>query len=169
MFGFLPIVQDFTWFGLFVTFAFAWTMLELLQFSALVWIFVFLLLILDVFSALLGLFSTVSSWDKLMHTCGGILMATAALEIISRIIEKGYVRVQNSKLFVIINVFFFVTFIGFLYEFLEYLIDKFQYGYPKTLVDVYDSIEDQLFNLLGATLVLVGYYLWRRRKNRSNV
>ena len=165
MFGFLPIVQDFTWLGLFATFVFAWVMLELLQFSFRVWIAVFFLLILDVFSALLGLYSRIINWDKLMHFFGGGMITIAALEIILRIIEKEIISIKHSKLFIIVNVFFSVILIGFLYEFLEYLIDKIQYGYPKTLVDVYNSIEDQLCNLLGATVVLVVYYTWQKRKN----
>jgi FlaA1/EpsC-like NDP-sugar epimerase len=165
MFGFLPIVQDFTWLGLFATFVFAWVMLELFQFSFRVWIFVFFLLILDVFSALLGLYSRIINWDKLMHLCGGIMIAVAVLEIIMRVLEKEIVRVKHLKIFIIINTFFAVSLLGFLYEFLEYLVDKIQYGYPKTLVNVYNSIEDQLCNLLGATLVLVVYYTWQKRKN----
>lgn len=168
MFGFLPIVPDFTWLGLFVTFIFAWVMLELFQFSLVVWFFVFLLLILDVLSALLGLYSRVLSWDKLMHFCGGAMIAVAALEFILRMIKRGYVAVARSNLFVVIGVFFSVTFIGFLYEVWEYLVDKIQYGFPKTLVDVYNSIEDQLFNLLGTILVLLIYYSWQKRKNNLN-
>jgi len=165
MFGFLPIVQDFTWLGLFATFVFAWVMLELLQFSFHVWISVFFLLILDVLSALLGLYSRIVNWDKFMHFWGGGMIAIAALEIILRIIEKEIINIKHSKTFIIINTFFSVTLLGFLYEFLEYLVDKIQYGYPKTLVDVYNSIEDQLCNLLGAAAVLVVYYTWKKRKN----
>lgn len=166
--GFLPIAQDFTWLGLMITFIFAWAMLELFRFPFFIWVFVFLFLILDVFSSLLGLYSTISSWDKLVHTCGGALVAIGSLEVILQLLKKEYIRAKYPKLFIIINVFFSVTFLGFLYEFWEYLVDKFQYGYVKSLVSVYNSIEDQLFNILGATLVLTIYFSWRKYKERLN-
>lgn len=167
--GFLPIAQDFTWLGLLITFVFSWAMLELFRFPLFIWVLVFLFLILDVFSALLGLYSTISSWDKLMHTCGGALIATGALEIVLQLLKKEYIRTKYSKLFIIINVFFSVIFLGFLYEFWEYLVDKFQYGYVKSLVNVYNSIEDQLFNMLGTILVLIIYFLWQRYKDCVNL
>lgn len=168
MFGLLPIAQDFTWLGLFVSFAFAWAMLEMLQFSSFVWISVSLLLILDVISALFGFYSSIYIWDKLIHFCGGSMIAIASLELILRILKNEYIRTLRTNLFIIINTFLSVTFIGFLYEVLEYLVDKFQYGYPKSLVSAYNSIEDQLFNILGASLVLITYYFWQKYKGRLN-
>ena len=167
--GFLPIAQDFTWLGLLITFVFSWAMLELFRFPIFIWIFVFFFLILDVLSALLGLYSTISSWDKLMHTCGGALIATGALELVLQLLKKEYIRTKYPRLFVIINVLFSVMSLGFLYEFWEYLVDKLQYGYVKSLVSVYNCIEDQLFNLLGTILVLVVYFAWQKHKERLSL
>lgn len=167
--GFLPIAQDFTWLGLLITFVFAWAMLELFRFPLFIWIFVFFFLILDVFSALLGLYSTISSWDKLMHTCGGALIATGALELALQLLKKEYIRAKHPRLFVIISVLFSVMSLGFLYEFWEYLVDKLQYGYVKSLVNVYNCIEDQLFNLLGTILVLAVYFFWQKYKERLSL
>ena len=167
--GFLPIAQDFTWLGLLITFVFSWAMLELFRFPLFIWIFVFFFLILDVLSALLGLYSTISSWDKLMHTCGGALIATGALELVLQLLKKEYIRTKYPRLFVIINVLFSVMSLGFLYEFWEYLVDKLQYGYVKSLVSVYNSIEDQLFNLLGTILVLAVYFAWQKHKERLSL
>lgn len=163
-FSWLPLAKDFTWIGLLVTIGFAWAMLEIFNFSPLIWFLALLMVILDSISSMEGLYSLIDPWDRLVHLCGGFLVAMAALELILRILKKEHVRVERAELFIGVNVFFAVVSVGFLYEFWEYLVDRVQYGYPKSLVNAYDSIEDQLFNILGGALVLISYFVWRKRK-----
>ncbi len=166
--GILPIAPDFTWLGLLATMIFVWTMLEVLQLHISVWLLVLVAVILDGASALLGLYSLIPPWDRLVHFWGGVVAGACALELILGFLEKRYISVQNKNIFTVASVFLLVTFLGFLYEFLEYLVDHFQYGYPRSLVSAYNSIEDQLFNLLGTTIVLGVYYIWKTVKRKNN-
>lgn len=159
---FLPhIASDFTWLGLIVTAAFAWAVLELFKMPWYVWLLASVAVALDGASALLELYSKYGPWDEWMHLWGGLVIAAGALYMIRRGIRNGAFKVRLPEAFTAGGTILLVTFIGFLYEFWEYLVDKLQYGYPKSLVSAYDSIEDQLFNLLGASLVLAIYFLWR--------
>ena len=156
--------SDFTWIGLIVTVVFAWIILEIFRLSALVFWMAFISVILDIFSDLLQLYSRIGVWDRWIHTFGGAIIALAALELVLRALRQDHLAARREDMLIPATVYMFTATIGFLYEFLEYLVDKLQYGYPRSLVSAYNSIEDQLFNLLGATLVLAAYFWWRRER-----
>jgi hypothetical protein len=159
---------DFTWLGLIVTAIFAWTVIELFQLSTSLLLTTLALTILDAASALFELYSRIESWDIYIHILGGAIIAVAAMQIILRAIKNGGIVVTRKQTaFVTTMTYFFTATVGFLYEFWEYLVDKIQYGYPKSLVSAYDSVEDQIFNILGATLVLGAYYLWLNWRTKT--
>ena len=166
LFVFPSVVSDFTWLGLIVTAAFAWGIMELFRLSAPVLWITFAATVLDAASALFELYSRIESWDLWIHVLGGAIIAMGGLEIVLRALKKDHIAVRQQTPFVIGAVYLFTATMGFLYEFWEYLVDKLQYGYPKSLVSAYDSVEDQLFNLLGATLVLAVYCFWRAKLRR---
>lgn len=157
-FAFPNAASDFTWLGLIVTAIFAWGIMEYFRLSALILWITFVATVLDAASALFELYSRIEPWDLWIHALGGAIIAMGALEIVLRALKKDHITVRQQTPFVIGAVYLFTTTVGFLYEFWEYLVDKLQYGYPKSLVSAYDSVEDQLFNLLGATLVLAVYF-----------
>lgn len=166
IFGILPLASDFTWLGLLATALFIWLMLEWLDASPLIWAGSVFTVIIDGLSALFGLYSQIEFWDVAMHLIGGALLGAFGLEFIIRRINKEHTHARHTNLLIILGVLLLTTSIGFLYEFGEYLIDRLQYGFPKTLVNAYDSIEDQLSNLTGTILVLVIYFV--RRKPKRN-
>jgi hypothetical protein len=162
VFGALPLASDFTWLGLLATALFVWFMLELLDASPYIWVGSFFTVIIDGLSSLYGLYSRIEYWDVSIHLLGGILVGTFGLEFITRRITREHVHIRHTKLLIFLGVLLITTAMGFLYEFGEYLVDRFQYGYPKSLVNAYDSIEDQVMNLLGSMSVLAIYFLRRR-------
>jgi hypothetical protein len=161
------IASDFAWLGLVVTAGFVWAMLEIFDAPSSVWILALIAILLDGASALLLLYSRIDSWDRLVHTFGGLVIAAGALDLALRALRKGYITVLRRKTFVIMTTLMTVASIGFLYEFLEYLVDQLYYHSPKTLVSAYDSIEDQLFNLLGGVIVLTAYFAWNKWRERK--
>lgn len=163
---FPDIASDFTWLGLVVTALFVWGVMEFFRISAPVMAVALGATVFDGISALFEMYSRVETWDLWVHALGGAIIAIASLELILRALDKGHVAAQSRRSFIIGAVYLFTVTIGFLYEFWEYLVDKIQYGYPKSLVSAYDSIEDQIFNILGATLVLIVYHFWQVRKKR---
>lgn len=166
LFGAPLVATDFTWLGLIATAVVIWGALELLKTPTFLWPIAFIATVLDSASSLFGLYSRIDSWDVLVHTWGGMLVGAWALELILRGMRNGELQVRHKTLFTIIGTLLIMATVGFLYEFWEYLVDRFQYGEVKSLVSVYNSIEDQLFNLFGTALVVGGYYLlpWARRK-----
>jgi len=163
LFAWSHIASDFTWLGLLVTITFIWGIIEAFRFSTFLFWMAFGGVVLDGVSALLEIYSRISPWDRYVHAWGGFVIAIAALELILRALKKGYLTAKRRDTLVVISIYLLVTGIGFLYEFWEYLVDKLQYGSPHSLVSAYNSIEDQLFNLAGATLVVLIYCLWQRR------
>lgn len=166
---FIPhIASDFTWLGLVVTAAFAWGAAEALRVSAFPFWLIFAATVLDGASALFQLYSKIEPWDQWVHAWGGLVIAVGAIKLIRRGLRKEHIAARRHGPFIAVSVYLLVAGIGFLYEFWEYLVDRLQYGYPKSLVSAYDSVEDQLFNLLGATVALILYWLWtKRRASRS--
>lgn len=156
--GWLGTAEDFTWLGLALTAGFVWAALELSHVSALTWIGALVGVGADAAASLFGWYSRLEAWDKLAHFWGGLFLGLWMLELILRALREGHLHARHKKLFLSVSVLVIVATVGFLYEFGEYLVDRFQYGYPKSLVNVYDSIEDQLFNLLGAGAVLAAYF-----------
>ena len=61
-----------------------------------------------------------------------------------------------------------IALLGFLYEYWEFLIDKFYFGYPKALGDGPDTVDDLMFNLAGGAAVLLGYYLIQLKQWRQS-
>jgi hypothetical protein len=161
------IASDFTWFGLIVTALFSWAMVEIFRLPWHIWGLVILANIIDGLSALFMLYSKIEPWDRWIHGLGGFVIAAGALHLILRSLRHGHVSVKRHYPFVISSTYLIVAAIGFLYEFWEYLVDNIQYGYPKSLVNAYDSVEDQVSNLLGATVIIGIYFLYSRRGRSS--
>lgn len=164
---FPDVASDFTWLGLVVTALFIWGVMELFRISPAVMAIALAVTVFDGVSALFEMYSRVEFWDLLVHALGGAVIAIGSLQLVSRALKNGSVAVKRRAPFVVGTVYLFTVMIGFLYEFWEYLVDNIQYGYPKSLVSAYDSIEDQIFNIIGATLVLILYYSWRAWRARS--
>ena len=159
------IASDFAWLGLVATAGLVWLLLELFDAAPFVWILALIATMLDAASALLLLYSRINPWDLIIHAVGGIVIAAGALELVLRNMRKGYLQISRYRTaFVAMSVLMTVAFVGLFYEVLEYLVDRLHYGYLKSLVGAYDSIEDQLFNLLGGVMVLGVYYAWQWRK-----
>jgi hypothetical protein len=165
-FFYSEIASDFTWLGLVVTTGFIWAIAEFFRLSVPVMWIVVVSVVVDGLSALFQLYSNIAPWDCWIHAWGGFVIAAAALELVLRAFKKGYIKVRHQGSFIAGSVYMTVATLGFLYEFLEYLVDNIQYGYPRSLVSAYDSIEDQLYNLLGTTILLTIYYLWRSWQKR---
>lgn len=143
--GFLHFSLDFSWLGLIGTALLIWLILELYhKFYQALPDFIFLTAFfgvgLDAFSDMFRFYSQIMWWDRLMHFIGGGLIAI----LIFYIFKKPY-----------LYTFFAVSFLGFLYEYWELLIDRYYFGFSRALGDGPDTVDDLLFNLLGAALVLI--------------
>jgi hypothetical protein len=165
--GFIRHDSDFSWLGLIATIAFIWYLLEHFEAPDWLWPAALFMLVLDTLSATFLLYSKIGPWDRVMHTLGGATIAAGVLDQAVRALNKEYVHVRNRVRFTLGIVYLSVAAIGFCYELLEYLVDRLWFGYPKTLVSGYNTVEDQLFNLLGTSAVLGGYYLWQAYASRS--
>ena len=163
-FWILPLATDFTWLGLLLTALFAWLVLELINAPPLLWAGSLFAIVLDIISATFGLYSRIYAWDVFMHLMGGTMVGFFGLEIITRKIYKEHTHRNHTNLLIIVGVILLTITTGFLYELAEYLIDRFQYGSPKSLVSAYNTIEDQLFNLVGTVLTLSIYFIRKQYK-----
>jgi hypothetical protein len=152
---------DFTWLGLAVTLAVVWLLLERFSAPSWIWAAALFLLVLDALSAFYLLYTRIYFWDYFMHALGGGLVAAGVL---NQVLRR---RRRPSLQFAAGAVYLIVAAVGFCYEFLEYLVDRFYFGYPRTLVSAYNTIEDQVFNLAGTTLVIAGYYAWTRHRAKG--
>ena len=172
--GAFPIASDFSWLGLAITTSFVWLALEYCQMPTSVWALACIGVVLDSGSSLLRLFSQIPYWDRPVHTFGGFASAAAMLVLALRALHHGHIRVRRRRLFLVAGVILGVSSAGFYYEVLEYLVDRFHYGSPSSLVSAYNTIEDQLFNTLGAVLLLAIYgcieyfkpLRWNHEENR---
>ena len=156
--GFLKFASDFTWLGLIVTLVGAWIALEVSESPTWLWWVTLAMVLMDGVSDLLLLYSRIGNWDRLMHALGGSVIAAWALQLALRSLSRGHVRVRRRVFYIIASVVGATVLGGFLYEALEYAVDRWHYDQPTTLVSAYDTVDDQLFNLLGAGIVLSGYY-----------
>ncbi len=157
---------DFSWLGLVITTGAIWLVLELAgDLPGYIWIIALVGVFLDAASDIFNLYSRFSYWDRLVHFMGGVLAARVLLYFALRLEEKGELKLGNK--FLLPAVILGVCFLGFLYEYEEFLIDKLYFGYPKALGDGVDTVDDIFMNLVGAAAVSVYYYLnqtlrWKR-------
>lgn len=157
---------DFSWLGLVGTAAVIWLILEISDFfPGYIWAVAVLGVYLDAFSDIFNFYSRFESWDRWVHFLGGALTAIVVLYILRRLEELGQVRLGNRFLW--LTVISAVALLGFLYEYWEFLIDKFYFGYEKALGSGPDTVDDLMLNLVGSAAILIGYYLlklgrWRQ-------
>lgn len=156
--GFLNFPLDFTWLGLVGTAGVIWLILEVADFfPGYIWFVAVVGVYLDALSDILNFYSRFESWDRWIHFLGGALTAIVVLYIFLRLEKSGQLEIGNKFLW--LAVICAIALLGFLYEYWEFLIDKFYFGYPKALGSGPDTVDDLMLNLAGSAVVLIGYYL----------
>lgn len=143
--GFLPLSLDFSWLGLIGTAFFIWLFLELCHkfyqtLPSFIYLAAFLGVGLDASSDIFHFYSQVIWWDKLMHFAGGLIVALIIIYIF-----------KPSYFYTIL----LVSFLGFLYEYWEFLIDQYYFGYSKALGSGPDTVDDMLFNVIGVVTIIL--------------
>lgn len=143
--GILPFKLDFAWPGLIGTAFLLWLALEICNkfYKPVPWFLYFGIMsetTLDASSDIFHFYSQIVWWDELMHFAGG---AVAAL-IIIYIFKQSYFY---SLLW--------VNLLGVMYEYWEFLIDKFYFGYSKALGNGPDTVDDLLFNIIGVVSIIL--------------
>lgn len=157
---------DFSWLGLIGTAAVIWLILEISDFfPGYICLVAVVGVYLDALSDIFNFYSRFGSWDRWVHLLGGALTAIVVLYIFLRLEKSGQLLIGNKFLW--LAVICVITLLGFLYEYWEFLIDKFYFGYEKALGSGPDTVDDLMLNLVGSGAVLVNYYLiqlkrWRR-------
>ncbi len=162
--GFLPFTLDFSWLGLIGTAFFIWLSLEVYHYfyQPLPWFIYFTAfsgVTLDAFSDIFHLYSQIIWWDRWMHFFEGAIAAIIILYLFKKSPFYSHAKDFSVGVYTIL----LISFLGFLYEYLEFLIDKFYFGYPKSLGDGPDTVDDMLFNLLGATIIMALLFFWNRK------
>lgn len=155
--GILPFTLDFSWLGLIGTAFLIWLALEIYHYfyQSLPGFIYFIALsgiALDAITDTFHLYSQFMWWDRLMHFLGGVMAAI----IVSYLFKK-------SPFYTILT----VSFLGFLYEYWEFIIDKFYFGFPKALGDGPDTVDDMLLNIVGAVFMLLVIKITQKFINRG--
>lgn len=153
---------DFSWLGLIGTAGIIWLILEISDFfPGYIWLVAVAGVYLDALSDIFNFYSRFESWDRWVHFLGGALTAIVVLYIFLRLEKSGQLLIGNKFLW--LAVVSIIALLGFLYEYWEFLIDKFYFGYEKALGSGPDTVDDLMLNLVGSGAVLIGYYLRKIR------
>jgi hypothetical protein len=156
--GGLPWTPAFSWVGLIITAVAVWALVEWLNLPAGLWPLFFAGLFLDATADVFQLYFRTTSWDRMMHLLGGMLLAIGAWHCLKPVIAPT--MPARWRTFLVIAI---VALLGTLYEGMEWGVDVFYFGQPRALGDGVDTIEDQLLNLVGG-LVVVGIAEYRRKR-----
>lgn len=143
--GVLSFTLDFSWLGLIGTAFLVWLALEIYHYfyeslSGFVYFAGLIGVTLDAFSDIFGFYSQIMWWDRCMHFTEGVI---AAILIIAIFKKSAF------------HTILLVSFLGFLYEFWEFLIDKFYFGFSMALGDGPDTVEDMFLNIAGAAFIIL--------------
>jgi glycopeptide antibiotics resistance protein len=143
-----------------------WFFLEIINGPGLIWLIVFLNTLLDSISDSEHLYSRWMNWDRFMHFAGGATVAVVAAYVLPRWLRKLFPGQKINPWLIVLLVFGTVSLAGLAYETWEYLV---HFKYPWELGDGADTVDDQLFNLVGSLTVLVVQRVWARVKRTEPV
>jgi len=149
----------FSWFGLIITAAVVWGMVEFLwrklatlQATKKGWLLFFILasLLIDLFGDIFGWYAAYAWYDKFAHFMGGVSAAIAMVIVLraTNVLPDVSVQPQRSFGMQLLIVVALVTLLGVFYELEEYaetVILK-----NNRLGDMLDTPNDLLLNLLGS-------------------
>jgi hypothetical protein len=97
-------------------------------------------------------------WDWLLHGGSGFLIAPLAFFYLYSIFGK---EAKKHPLFVFIFILFFGLAIGTLWEYFEFTVDKLFNGTMQK--GLQDTMEDLLFDGLGALVIAILGYIWAKK------
>ncbi|MFA5106835.1 MAG: hypothetical protein WC497_00740 [Patescibacteria group bacterium] len=109
-------------------------------------------------------FGRILWWDKLAHFTGSLPPATVFWAVLYGFGKKGTIRLPNwlAGLFAVCLT---VT-LSVLYEISEYIGDL---NFPThRITDLYDTVDDLMYNLLGAVAVVIICLLIYRKKQKDD-
>ena len=165
--GILRFTLTFSWFGLIVTAAVLWAIVEFLwrklgelhayRKGWLLFVIV-LSLMIDLLGDLFRWYETFPWYDQLAHFLGGVSVAIAVVIVLraANILPDVSVQPHLSFAMQLLIVMAFVTLFGVIYELEEYAETVWLQN--NRLGDVFDTMDDILLNMLGgiagATLAL---------------
>jgi len=151
--------------GPILTIALAWGLLEFFnrmtahRLPAYFWGFASFGIVLDTTTDSIGLFDSILALDKIFHFfIGGAVIGFLLIKLVEHLFAKNP-SVLNIKYFLAISL---TNFIGFLYETLEYIGQK--YFSAGNITSIFDTTEDMLLNTAGATLVSLVYWVATRAR-----
>lgn len=159
----LRLTLDFTWLGLLITSSVVWIGLELIHRSlrrthhrALplhLWWLAFLGVAFDALGDINGWYSTYLWYDRAAHLIASGIAAIILLHLLRTLLHAD-TETHHPRLALFLS-FTSVATLGVLYEIEEYLEDVI--NLTNRLGDAFDTVEDLIFNILGAGLILFAY------------
>lgn len=154
-FGILQVPLDFSWFGLIVTSATAWLIVEMLfgrmghrNDRGIALMISFGSVILDAVGDVFHLYSRIAWYDRLLHVIGGAVAAYLICLLVRR--YDGIKDAVLQWLFVV----GVASLLGSLYEIEEWLEDVWVHGKMLRLGGGPDVADDMLMNIIGAIVVM---------------
>lgn len=159
----LRVTLDFTWLGLLITSSAVWIGLELVHRSlhrkhhrALplhLWWLAFFAVAFDAFGDINRWYSAYGWYDRAAHLIASGIAAVILFHLLRALLHQDTEK-HHPRLALILS-FTSVATLGVLYEVEEYLEDVI--NLTNRLGDAFDTVEDLIFNILGAGLVLLLY------------
>jgi len=165
--GVLHFHLDFTWLGLVGTSAVILALLFYVDPEPAVWVAAFAGTSADFISDITNLYNHFSWWDRIIHTFGGFCTAVIVYYLLRMYERRGVIMLRGAS--IIYATIFTVSFLGFVYEYWEYLVDFFYFQHQKEQGDAVDTVDDMILNILGASLFLLVIILWRRFQNNKKL
>lgn len=174
LFKIFHFTLEFSWFGLILTAAVAWALLEFLnyysikkyQYSFPVFIFIIpaFNIFFDAFGDILHWYGKFSWYDQLSHFLGGVAITSLFFFILRGIFFKKGANLSNR--FLALVAFLISNFFGVLYELEEYAESLFLHN--NRLGDRFDTPNDMFFNMMGALVgVLIVIMIVRTKKKKA--
>lgn len=112
--------------------------------------FPLLVLVVHVLATVLGWYSSIEHFDKLMHTLGGMSIAVSAFGTYTLLHKRKWVG-TNHSLVVAVAVIAVVVFAAVAWEWMEFLIDT--YAGSRMQISLTDTMGDLLAGTLGGSLI----------------
>lgn len=168
--GVLGFTLDFSWLGLIVTAVAVFVLLEGSSFflrrttdhglHPLVYLAGVASLSVDALGDIAHWYGRFGWYDQLAHFQGGVVAAAISYNILWQLERAGRIRLGAAGRTV--TVVAFTAFLGVLYEMEEYFEDLWYWGRQVRLGDGPDTVNDIIFNIVGALAVLVVVAAWLR-------
>lgn len=165
-FGVLHVPLDFSWFGLIVTGAVAWGMVEVLFGSgerkdhlATALMVAFGGVLLDAAGDVFHLYARINWYDRALHLLSGVASAYLVYLLIRK---KAFLK----GVLLWVMTIGAANLLGSLYEIEEWLEDAFVHGRVLRLGDGPDTADDLLMNILGAVILMGIITIYEKRKEK---